>query len=988
MSLSIDCEQGKTRTRLIRFGKTPASVLIAGAAAILLGVIGLTSWRLLDTRELAFANAYQVSENLASTLGLEIQRDLETYALSLGAVVDGLKLPEINSLSPTLRDALLFDSSSRAPQFGSILVIGADGKLKIDSTDRLPIGLDFSNRSFFSSHRYDPSLGLTVEAPYISSTTEPLIVLSRRLDTPDGRFGGVVAGAMRISYIQQLFNGLKLDPGTTITLLGTDGSFLARTPFRQSDVGRMLVDAPLFKHFPNAPSGEFRDLGVRDHVPRLFVYRKLGDLPLVVSVTVPESTVLADWWHKAYIILGLVACFAIFLAALAWSLHRELRRRALAEQSARESERRYRLLADNSSDMIVLSRGGKRTYVSPASRRLYGYEPEELIGTSVESFVDPDDLPALEAAQQQLSEQGEALVTYRGRTKAGDTIWIEASWKRFPSANGDEAETVVVARDVTQRVRNEEALRAAKEHADAAKEHADAANRAKSSFLAHMSHEIRTPMNGILGMNHLLLATPLDERQREYAVTIAESATLLLRVIDDILDESKLEAGKVEIEFADFDLGKTVDDVVSILQPRAAQKDVRLGVAISPAACGWFNGDAMRLRQVLLNIAGNAVKFTDQGYIDLDVSIARELGELVVARFVVTDTGVGIDDQAQANLFEKFTQADVSISRRFGGTGLGLSIAKQLVELMGGAIGFSSVVGKGSQFCFEIPLQRAVAPELAPRPAAAALEPAQPAVHRPLHVLIVEDNKVNQQVAQLIVQHAGHTVDLADNGIEAVEAATAIQYDAILMDLQMPELDGIEATKRIRALPGATRNTPIIALTSHAMSGMREEVLAAGMDDYVSKPFDAAILLAKLQHLAAFHSGGEQGPPQIERERGEDRAELRFDRTKLDQLSAVTSPSAFASLFVSLLAGIEERVTKALALVDDGALEDAGRQAHDLVAIAGNIGGMRLSALARQLQLCCGTKDPEKCHVVAAALSAEAEAALPMMRDYQAAKAA
>ena len=950
-----------------------------------MGVIGLTSWRLLDTRDLAMANAFQVSDNLASTLGIEIQRDLETYELSLQAVSDGLNLPEIDTLSPKIRDALLFDNSSRAPQFASILVIDANGKLKIDSTSRLPVGFDFTHRNFFSSHRYNSDLGLMIEAPYSSTTVgDQLIVLSRRINHPDGSFAGVVAGAMHIGYIQQLFNDIALDQGGTITLMGTDGAFLARSPYRASDVNRMLVNAALFKHFPTAKSGQFRDAG-SDGVRRLYAYRQLGDFPLIVNVTVPEATVLADWWHKALIVCGLVACFALILTIMGLTLNRELRRRALAEQGARESERRYRLLADNSSDMIVLSRDGKRTYVSPASRRLYGYEPEELIGTAVESFVDPDDRPALEAAQRAMGETGEALVTYRGLTKSGDRIWIEASWRRLANSDDAEAEVVVVARDVTQRVKNEEALRAAKEHADAAKDHADAANRAKSSFLAHMSHEIRTPMNGILGMNHLLLATKLDDQQRDYVVTISDSAASLLRIIDDILDESKLEAGKVEIEFADFDLNKTVDDVLSILQPKAAQKGVHLRVAMNPTACGWFNGDAVRLRQVLLNIAGNAVKFTDEGHIDLDVSIARELGELAVARFLVTDTGVGIDPQAQANLFEKFTQADVSISRRFGGTGLGLAIAKQLVELMGGTIGFSSAVGKGSQFCFEIPLQRASAP-VAVAPAKSAAQDAQP--HRALSLLIAEDNKVNQQVAMLIVQHAGHTADIADNGLQAVEAAAAKNYDVILMDLQMPELDGIEATKRIRALSGPARNTPIIALTSHAMAGMREEVLAAGMDDYVSKPFDAPMLLAKLQHLAAFRKAGEERPIRAAADRGESRTELRFDRSKLDQLATATSATAFASLMASLLEGVEQRVKNAMTLIGEGEYERAGREAHDLVAIAGNVGAMRLSAISRQLQHCCGAKDPEKCRAVAATLNAEAEAALPLMRDYQAAKAA
>ncbi|HLI20852.1 MAG TPA: ATP-binding protein [Stellaceae bacterium] len=962
-----------------RLGKTTASLLIAGATAILFGVIGLTGWRLMDTRDVAIANAFQVSENLVATLSTEIQRDLETYALSLQAVVDGLKMPEIDALRPQLRDALLFDNSSRAPQFASILVLDKNGKLEIDSTGRLPPGTDFSQSTFFTAHRYNADLGVTIEAPFTSSRRKDgLIALSRRFNDAAGNFAGVVAGGMRISFIQQLFNGLALDKGATVTLLGTDGAFLARAPFRPEDVGRFLANAPVFKHFPTATAGEFRDIGERDNLPRLFTYRQVGKLPLIIGVAVPEAAVLADWRYKVTIIGGLVACFAAMLAALGWALGRELRRRAQAERSARVSERRYRLLADNSSDMIVLSRDGVRTYVSPASRRLYGYEPEEFIGTSVEAFIAPEDLPVLYAAREAVREKGEARATYRGRTKSGDTVWIEASWRQLEQANETDADLIVVARDVTERVNNEEALRAAKDHADAA-------NRAKSAFLAHMSHEIRTPMNGILGMNHLLLATTLDEQQREYAATIGESATALLRIIDDILDESKLEAGKIEIEFADFDLGKTVDDVVSILQPRAAQKDVRLLAVVEPAARGWFNGDATRLRQVLLNIAGNAVKFTDQGRIDLAVSIARELGDLAVARFVVEDTGVGIEIEAQARLFEKFTQADVSISRRFGGTGLGLSISKQLVELMGGTIGFSSTVGKGSRFCFEIPLQRAAAPQAAPAATSAAPAAGE---HRALRLLIAEDNKVNQQVAHLIVQHAGHTADLVENGLQAVEAAAAGHYDVILMDLQMPELDGIEAAKRIRALPGPARNTPIMALTSHAMAGMREEVLAAGMDDYVSKPFDAPTILAKLQHLAAFNKTGKVRPAPRDVERGEDRAEMRFDPNKLDQLSAATSASAFAALAARLLAGVEERIETVSALIDEGAYERAGREAHDLVAIAGNVGAMRLSALSRQLQLCCGARDAEECRAVVAALAAEAAAALPVIRAHQAAKAA
>jgi PAS domain S-box-containing protein len=969
------CEHEKTDQRVTRLRRTPAAMLIVGGAAILCGALGLTSWRLFDTREMAIDSAYQTSQNLVSTLEVEIRRDLETYALSLQAVADGLKMPEIDTVGPKLRDAILFDNSSHAPQYGSILVLDEQGRLKLGSTARVAPGTDFTDRDFFARHRDNADLALRLSGPYSRTTNgDELLVLSRRLADPDGRFTGVVAGALRLKYVEQLFQGIKVDDGAWITLLMTDGTIIARSPHRDGDIGRNISNAPLVQHFVHARAGQYEAVGGASRESRLFAYKQVGDLPLLISVSVPKASVLMDWWRKAVIIGALVACFILVVGAIGWMLYRELSRRALAEQRAHEHEERYRLLADNSRDLIVLTRDGQTVYVSPASRRLYGYDPDELLGTKIEDRVHPDDLPALAAAQAEVRAKGEALVLYRCRTKKGDLIWVEASWRESPAADGKSTELVVVARDITPRVRNEEALRAAKEHADAA-------NRAKSSFLAHMSHEIRTPMNGILGMNHLLMATDLDARQRDYARTIGDSASSLLRIIDDILDESKLEAGKIEIEFADFDLSKTLDDVVSILQPRAAQKDVRLSMAVNPAACGWFRGDAVRLRQVLLNIAGNAVKFTDRGHVDLDVSVPRELGDHAVVRFEVADTGIGIDEAAQAKLFQKFTQADVSISRRFGGTGLGLAIAKQLVELMGGTIGFSSAPGAGSVFCFEIPLERVAAPA-AKASAAVAVAPAAP--KRALDVLIAEDNKINQKVAQLIISNGGHRVDLADDGRQAVDAARANHYDVILMDLQMPELDGIAAAKEIRQLAGRAGQVPIIALTSHAMAGMREEVIAAGMDDYVSKPFDASVLLAKLEHLAAFHRAGEQRKPQPAPER----QDLRFDRDKLDQLRATTTTAAFVSLLSSLIQAIEQRVAATLGFIAGEELAKTAREAHDLVAIAGNVGGMRLSALSRQLQHACQAGDAAQSRAVAAELGAEAEALLPLMRDYYAAMAA
>jgi len=502
----------------------------------------------------------------------------------------------------------------------------------------------------------------------------------------------------------------------------------------------------------------------------------------------------------------------------------------------------------------------------PATQRKSG--GEAMPGQHLSLWLPPEAASRiLSAAAQAVKIQSLQTVEYT-RTLPGGERYFEArvaplEWK----------EALVVIRDVTEQ---RQAAQRLEQYAEQLQENNQALERAlesarqateiKSRFLANMSHEIRTPMNGILGMVEFLLQTHLDSEQQEYAEAIQKSAESLLHIVNDILDLSKIEAGKLALESKPFDMTSLVREVAVefSLQARAKGLEFYLLAPEEPLA---VNGDSVRLRQVLRNLLGNAIKFTERGSVELRLETGRATSRSVEAVFSVIDTGIGIGMAQQSRLFQSFVQADDSMSRKHGGTGLGLAISKQLVEMMGGKIGVESTLGKGSRFWFTVTLPRVTSEEQLSQLARAAASASEqelgpesrqdarvealgprPASEKPptasAWILLAEDNPVNQKLTQRLLEKCGFRVDVVVNGKEAVEAFQKRDYDLILMDCQMPIMDGYEATQVIRKIEGTSRHTPILAITAHAMVGDREKCLACGMDDYLSKPVN----LVKLQN--------------------------------------------------------------------------------------------------------------------------------------------
>ena len=669
----------------------------------------------------------------------------------------------------------------------------------------------------------------------------------------------------------------------------------------------------------------------------------LGDWTLVLL----EDT--SDWFPLANRIT-----VALIIVSVLWLLAAAVYFKVQAGYQRRLSEERLRQLGTAvehaPAAIVVTDDRGVIEYVNPRFSQTSGYSAGYAIGRKLD-FTHARELPR-ETSQAVWAAiaagrdwHGELVI----RREDGETCWEVASISPILSGRGKASHYVLIKEDITGRKKMERELAQAKETAEAA-------TRAKGEFLANMSHEIRTPMNAIMGFTHLAGGTDLSARQRDYVEKIGASAQSLLGIINDILDFSKIEADKLAMEAIPFDLNEVLNNVTTLVGIRAAEKSLKLLLAVDPDLPGMLVGDPLRLGQILTNLSNNAVKFTDAGEVTIAVRLVDESADQIRLRFEVRDTGIGMTEDQRARVFESFSQADTSTTRRYGGTGLGLAISRRLVDMMGGRIGVDSEPGRGSSFHFTLAFGRAQGPvpERGPKPVAPSV-----GLARGVRILLVEDNVINQQVAREILEGAGVSVIIAGNGREALEALEQGRFDGVLMDVQMPEMDGIEAT---RALRRADRfdDLPVIAMTANAMAGDRERCLEAGMNDYVSKPIDPNELFRVLERWVKATDG--EGEPR-QAKPGQEAVPAPGDRSEtedsfetlpgFDVEEGLSRVRGNRELYGRLLRDLaQEHAGDAHAVKDALAGEDselAHRLVHTLKGLAGNLSATRLYRAAQEL---------------------------------------
>jgi signal transduction histidine kinase/CheY-like chemotaxis protein len=808
------------------------------------------------------------------------------------------------------------------PQQGLLLQIAMTDRAGLVTLSNLqPVSerIDLSDRPHFRFFADHPADVLHISPPVLGRVShEWTVQFVRMLRDRRGDFDGILVASVPPAALLRFVSPADLGTDGTVAIFGMDGMLRARmTAASMAVLSGVTWASPAVSRSVAEDEGTFTWTDPMDGVRRLENFRRVPGLPLVVSVGLSESVAVAEYRRDLSRLTAAAVLVTMLMLLLALVGMRERWRRAEAQAALNIA------LATISQGVVMMDADDRVVVANQRVSQLLGLPRTFGPGTLARDIV-----------RWQIS-RGEYAIN--GPPPPRQVDWPAVVKRTRPNGTVLEVRTHVLAdgssvrtvSDVTEWERTQQALQVAREAAEAA-------SRARSQFLAVMSHEIRTPLNAILGLADLLGDTGLSLEQEGYVHTVQESGRHLLDLLNDVLDFSKIDSGAIELECAPFAPRAVLETVRAMVAPRAEEQGLRLSIEATSAVPDWVLGDARRLRQVLLNLVGNAVKFTRSGEVTagLDAVLAAPGWRL---DGVVHDTGIGIEPETLARLFQEFTQADGSVTRRFGGTGLGLAICRRLLEAMGGAITADSQPGVGSTFRFSLTVGMVSADAVVGAPSHAA--------HGPLRVLVAEDNRVNRLVATRVLQRQGHDVEAVEDGAAALAAVRGGCFDLVLMDVMMPGMDGLQATRAIRALPAPAGRVTVIGLTASASRDSEAACRAAGMDGFAPKPITPERLSDEIARVCGTAAASAAPPAEAPVA-----AAGAIDPAALEKLDAALGAGTAADIVAVFLSDVPARLDRMRALAAGGAADSLAREAHALAGSAGTLGLRALAAAARALE--------------------------------------
>ena len=1027
----------------LRLREIRALVVLVAACLTLLG---FQAWREYVALSEQINETQTSLANLASALSQHAEDTVEVADTAISGLVNRF---ESSGVFPRLGvdiDKSLAALAANSTRYTDITVLGMDGEFLATSLPRH--GPNLSHREYFQHHRDDPGRGMFLGPPIKSSVTgDWVITVSRRVQSADGGFAGVIIATIHLSSFVNHYETYDLGRDSSIGLL-MGKTLLARVPAAGSVAGQDVSRGMVFEALQSRASGSYRNTAVIDGVRRISGYRQSQRYPLLVVAAMSEDHALGAWrtdmqQHMAVAVLvdAIIALLGLYLIRQTWLVRAAKERLRESERGSRVqaeqyrlSEMRHRMLIDGVLDYAIywLDREGTIQSWSAGATRLKGYSEAEIVGQSFSIFYTEADRAAgmpRRVLDEAAATGGHASEGWHVR-KDGSRFWARVLMRPVHDADGGLLGFAKVTNDITDQQsranellemeRRERALIEAtnadlerlSRHLTKARDKADRASWAKSRFLAGMSHELRTPLNGILGYAQLLrLDGGLNPTQSARVDAMLMAGNHLLQMITCVLDLSEIEVEHFELRPVGFDVRAVAEACLDLVRPAAEAKGLTLSIVVAPGTRRELVADPMRVRQVLLNLLGNAAKYTMQGGIEVrlrevaapgvtdgpDVGMpgntpGNALGSKTggMLRIEIADTGIGVPSEQRQRLFHEFDRLDSEATGQTEGAGLGLALATRLAALMGGRLDHDDNPGGGSVFWLELPLGAEVVSGEASVPSLGGEPDGQvPVSVRVLRVLVVDDVLMNRDIASSFLRSAGHEVICAEDGVEAVALVGSTAFDVVLMDVRMPGMDGLEATRRIRALGGTRGGVPIIALTAHAFREQIEECRQAGMNSHLSKPFDMDAL------LAAVASAGEAG-------RRENKAGGQAAASWLASGGALTGPAAVApgpsideglpvcneaafertaqflqaatvAMSMRTIAELGETVLFGLCHMDDAASAEARllEAAHTLAGSAGMFGFESLASIGRRFEQALQTDASE-----ASAMAEEFRAAI------------